>query len=121
MRNKQEIIEYFNRISADLEFDIMDHLTEDDLDNMEDFDDLVDILRNDGAFDVQIIYYHKAIKYLQENDPSLTESLNIANDYGYKTCDLNSEMLAGLLASQNAEAEFYDYEAQINELLTRKL
>lgn len=121
MRNKQEIIKYFNRISADLEFNIMDHLTEDELDWIEDFDDLMDILRKDGAFDVEIIYYHKAMKYLQENDPSLTESLNIANDYGYKTCDLNSEMLASLLASQQAEEEFYDYSAQISELLTKKL
>ena len=121
MRNKQELIEYFDRISADLEFDIMDHLTEDDLDEMETFDELMDLLRDDGAFHIEIIYYNKAIKYLQEYDPSLTESLNIANDCGYKTCDLNSEMLASLLASQKAEEEFYDYEAQIHELLTRKL
>ena len=79
------------------------------------------ILRSDGAFDIEIIYYHNAIKYLQENDPSLTESLNIANEYGYKICDLNSEMLASLLASYNAEQEFYGYEEKINELLTKKL
>lgn len=121
MKNKQEIIEYFDKISEDLEFDIMDHLTEDDLDDMEDFDDLIIALRDGGAFNIDIIYYHKAMKYLQENDASLTESLNIANEYGYKTCDLNSELLASLLASQNAEAEFYEYEAQINELLIRKL
>jgi len=119
MKNKQEIIEYFERISADLEFDIMDHLTEDDLDDMEDFDYLIDTLRDDGAFDIEIIYYHKAMQYLMDNDTSLCDSLNIANDMGYKTCDLNSEMLASLLASQNAEEEFYEYEAQINELLNK--
>tara|TARA_Y100000593_G_C4117470_1_gene240979 strand:+ start:19 stop:390 length:372 start_codon:yes stop_codon:yes gene_type:complete len=119
MRNKQEIIEYFDRISADLGFDIMYHLTEDDLDEMETFDELFDILRDDGAFNIEIIYYNKAIKYLEENDPSLTESLNIANDCGYKTRDLNSEMLASLLASQQAEEEFYDYEDKINELLNK--
>ena len=119
MRNKQEIIEYFDRISADLEFDIMDHLTEDDLDEMETFDELMDLLRDDGAFNIEIIYYNKAIKYLEENDPSLTESLNIANDCGYKSCDLNSEMLASLLASQQAEEEFYDYEDEINNLLDK--
>jgi len=119
MKNKQEIIEYFERISADLEFDIMDHLTEDDLDDMEDFDYLIDTLRDDGAFDIEIIYYHKAMQYLMDNDTSLYDSLNIANDMGYKTCDLNSEMLASLLASQNAEEEFYEYEAQINELLNK--
>ena len=123
MRNKQEIIEYFDRISADLEFDIMEHLTEDDLDDMEDFFDLMELLRDDGAFNIDIIYYHKAMKYLQENDPSLTESLNIANELGYSinSSNLNSELLASLLASQKAEEELYEYETQINELLTNKL
>ena len=123
MRNKQEIIEYFDRISADLEFDIMEHLTEDDLDNIEDFFDLMELLRDDGAFNIDIIYYHKAMKYLQENDPSLTESLNIANELGYSinSSNLNSELLASLLASQKAEEELYEYETQINELLTNKL
>ena len=119
MRNKQKIIEYFDRISADLEFDIMDHLTEDDLDDMETFDELMDLLRDDGAFNIEIIYYNKAIKYLQENDSSLTKSLNIANDYGYKTCDLNSELLASLLASQQAEEEFFEYEDEINNQLNK--
>tara|TARA_R110001599_G_scaffold104049_1_gene264415 strand:- start:122 stop:481 length:360 start_codon:yes stop_codon:yes gene_type:complete len=119
MKNKQETIEYFDRISADLEFDIMEHLTEDDLDDMEDFDDLINTLRDDGAFNIEIIYYHKAMKYLMANDTSLTESLNIANDMGYKACDLNSEMLASLLASQNVEEEFYEYEDKINELLNK--
>ncbi len=121
MKNKKEIKEYFDRISEDLQFNIMDYITEDDLDDIEDFDDLMGLLRDTGAFNIDIIYYHKAMKYLQENDTSLTESLNMANEYGYKTCDLNSEMLASLLASYNAEQEFYDYEAQINELLTNKL
>ena len=121
MRNKQEIIEYFDRISADLEFDIMEHLTEDDLDDMEDFFDLMELLRDDGAFNIDIIYYHKAMKYLQENDPSLTESLNIANELGYSinSSNLNSELLASLLASQKAEEELYEYETQINELLNK--
>ena len=123
MRNKQEIIEYFDRISADLEFDIMEHLTEDDLDDMEDFFDLMELLRDYSAFNIDIIYYHKAMKYLQENDPSLTESLNIANELGYSinSSNLNSELLASLLASQKAEEELYEYETQINELLTNKL
>tara|TARA_R110002072_G_scaffold104401_1_gene228840 strand:- start:1031 stop:1396 length:366 start_codon:yes stop_codon:yes gene_type:complete len=121
MKNKQEIIEYFDRISADLEFDIMEHLTEDDLDDMETFNDLIDLLREGDAFNINIIYYHKAMQYLMDNDTSLCDSLNIANDMGYKTCDLNSEMLASLLASQNAEEEFYEYEDKINELLNKNL
>lgn len=121
MKNKQEIIEYFDKISEDLEFDIMDHLTEDDLEDMEDFDYLIDTLRDNGAFNIEIIYYHKAIKYLMDNDASLSESISIATDIGIETCNLNSELLASLLASQNAELEFYEYKDKINELLTNKL
>ena len=83
----------------------------------------MELLRDYSAFNIVIIYYHKAMKYLQENDPSLTESLNIANELGYfiNSSNLNSELLASLLASQYAEEEFYYYSPQINELLTKKL
>lgn len=42
----------------------------------------------------EVIYYHKAMKYLSENDPSLRESLEIAREYGFDVKNLNSETLA---------------------------
>jgi len=42
----------------------------------------------------EIIYYHKAIQYLAENDPSLVESFNLADNIGYTFQSINSETLA---------------------------
>ena len=77
------------------------------------FDELWEILEDQRAFDVEIIYYSSAIKYLQENDPSLRESLDIAHEYGMGVEHLNSETLASLLASRNCRDEFYSYQTEI--------
>jgi len=42
----------------------------------------------------EIIYYHKAIQYLAENDPSLVDSLQASNEMGCTLENLNSETLA---------------------------
>lgn len=49
----------------------------------------------------EIIYYHEAMRYLTENDASLRESLNYANEYGLSLESLNSETLATVLYQQN--------------------
>ena len=64
---------------------------------------------------MEIIYYSNAIKFLQENDPSLKESLEIAEEYGFEIGSLNSEVLASLLASRQAEEEFYDLQSEIDD------
>ena len=46
------------------------------------------------CYQEDIIYYHKAIKYLFENDSSLRESLELANDLGCTLENLSSETLA---------------------------
>jgi hypothetical protein len=82
-----------------------------------DFDELRELLDNNGAFNVEIIYYSNAIAFLQKNDPSLTESLEIAAELGYTTNMLNSELLASLLASNYARIEFEDMESEISDLI----
>lgn len=52
------------------------------------------------CYSQEIIYYHKAIDYLKEHDPSLRESLGYASDCGYKLESLSSEDLATLLYQQ---------------------
>jgi len=42
----------------------------------------------------EIIYYHKAMEYLAENDASLVESLQASNEMGCTLENLNSETLA---------------------------
>ena len=63
--------------------------------------------------DVDIIYYHKALEYLREYDCSLTESLSLAADFGFTPENLNSEVLASLLASEKNRSDFYDLENEI--------
>ena len=76
--------------------------------------DLFTDLQDNGYFNEEVIYYSTAINYLKENDPSLSESLEIATEYGYTTNNLNSELLASLHASQKKEETF-------NELITPEL
>lgn len=68
---------------------------------------IYDDLQNNGYFNEEIIYYFNAIKYLKDNDQSLTESLEIANEYGYSITNINSELLATLHASRSKEDRFW--------------
>lgn len=82
-----------------------------------DFDELRELIDNNGGFNVEVIYYANAIAYLAKNDPSLNDSLELAAEMGYIPQKLNSEVLASLLASQNARIEFEDMESEITELI----
>tara|TARA_R110002033_G_C3830243_1_gene233892 strand:+ start:511 stop:933 length:423 start_codon:yes stop_codon:yes gene_type:complete len=76
--------------------------------DLTDVDDLFDDLQTNGYFNEEVIYYSSAIRYLKDNDPSLTESLEIATEYGYEAKNLNSEVLASLHASQKKENTFFE-------------
>jgi uncharacterized protein YfkK (UPF0435 family) len=78
------------------------------------FQDLHDAIQDNNGFEVEIVYYSKAIKYLMDNDASLMDSIAIANDLGYETKNLTSELLATLLASQKCIEEFCQLEEEIN-------
>lgn len=82
------------------------------------YQSIYEMIESNNGFDIEIIYYNKAIAYLQENDPSLKESLGIAEEYGYSLLNINSELLASLLASQNARDEFSDLESEIEDFFT---
>jgi hypothetical protein len=79
--------------------------------------DLCDLLEraNDEwqISDTDIIYYSNAIKYLQENDPSLTTSLEMAHDMWYTADKINSELLASILASDNNRDDYNDFIERI--------
>lgn len=65
--------------------------------------------------ETEVIYYSVAMEYLSKNDPSLNESMSIANEFGFETENLNSETLATLLNQQNLRQEFYDLQDEIEE------
>ena len=95
--------------------DILDYVNPEDIDIENAYESILDKLQDNGGFNVEIIYYSTAIKFLQENDASLKESLEIAEEYGFEISSLNSEVLASLLASRQAEEEFYDLQSEIDD------
>lgn len=98
------------KVDIDFNYFIQDNI-------LEDVEELNTILGDNNAFDCEVIYFSVAIEYLSENDPSLNESLSIASEFGYTPENLNSEILASLLKSQNLREEFSEVEEEIEEFI----
>ena len=106
---------FFNQLSEKIEIDFNYFLNSEEHTTLE---EITDVLHDNNAFDQEVIYYSTAIKYLQENDPSLSESMEIASEYGFELKNLNSEVLASLLKTQNVQNKFSDLEIEIEEFLS---
>tara|TARA_R100000278_G_scaffold8735_3_gene10677 strand:+ start:377 stop:802 length:426 start_codon:yes stop_codon:yes gene_type:complete len=79
--------------------------------------EIFDELNDTGFFNVEIIYYYKAMEYLKENDCSLSESIELANEMGFALENINSETLASLHASKQREETFFNkIEPQLNKI-----
>ena len=102
MKRSEKIEKFFREEIKMNNLDIMYHV---DADEVNSFDDVYEAIENDRGFEVEIIYYSNAMEYLMERDPSLRESLEIAHEYGYTADNINSELLASLLASLNCQAK----------------
>jgi hypothetical protein len=114
--NKELVIDFLT--SQNLDIDFAHYLGHNSFDS---FDEIRDILDNNNAFDIEIIYYGTAIEYLQKNDPSLRESLGLASEMGFSMDKLNSETLASLLASENTRIEFEELESEVSDLIAELL
>ena len=112
MKRSEKIEKFFREEVAMNEIDVMYFI---DADEVQSFDDVYDSLDDSRAFNVEIIYYTNAMEYLMARDPSLRESLEIAHEYGYTADNINSELLATLLASKECREEFMSYEDEITE------
>ena len=115
--------EFFNELEFG-EFDgssVLDYVWEEDLTDIHTFDCLINVLNNKRYFEQEseIIYYVNAMKYLTENDNSLTESLEYAHEQGYELTNLNSETLASILKEKLLRDDFDSYENEINEFLIK--
>ena len=98
--------DYSNYMSDYLNDDFLEELDQNDPEKC--FQDIYEELEESGFFNIEIIYHYKAMKYLLENDQSLQESLELAKEYGYTLDDINSELLASLLASNEVREKFSD-------------
>lgn len=108
-----KINEIYSLVNSCEDIDARYHLEEEDLTSA---DDIREKLEDGNAFDIEIIYYSTAIEYLRENDPSLRTSLELASDLGFEAKNLNSEILASLLASANVRDEFGGIESELDTL-----
>ena len=99
----------------DINDNLINYVDIDAIDNDDAFTSIYEMIEENYGFNIEIIYYSNAIKYLQENDPSLRESLEIAAELGYEVKNLNSEVLASLLKSQNVRDEFLEFRDEIND------
>ena len=99
----------------DTEIAVLNYVDIDNIDPVNPFESICEMIEESNGFDIEILYYSNAMNYLSENDPSLQESLEIASDYGYEVQNLDSEILASLLASKLVRDEFNDLESEIND------
>ena len=97
------------------EIDVLNLIDIDNIDHSDAYNSIYEMISDNNGFDIDIIYYFDAINYLKENDSSLKESINIALEYGYTLESINSELLASLLASQNAREEFSELQYKIDK------
>jgi hypothetical protein len=110
---RAEKIEKFLREEIKLRhIDLLDYIN---AENVNSFNDIYEQVEEQGGFNVEIIYYSRAMEYLMENDTSLQNSMELAADFGYTPENINSELLASLLASQYSMEELYKYEHEITE------
>ena len=106
-----KVLEFLNGLTSDV--CITDYVNIEDIDIDNSYNSIQEKIHENNGFDIEIIYYSKAIEYLSENDPSLKESLEIAQEFGFELKNLTSETLASLLASENARENFYELESEI--------
>lgn len=113
---KQEIKEIFEsgnftflQNSIDL-----DYILNSEFNDLEEFNETL----TDYINEYEIIYYSVAIDFLRDNDTSLRESLEIAEEYGYSPKNLSSEILATLLFQKYAHNEAGELIEEIENLLT---
>ena len=110
--NKNTLTELFNDTRYLSNYiDLNDVLNYNDINTLEDFEDCL----NERIREIEIIYYFNAINILREEDQSLTESFEIASDFGFELKNLNSEVLASLLIQNRCFEELSDLIQEIEE------
>jgi hypothetical protein len=112
MKRSEKIEKFFREEIKMNHIDIMYYV---DAESVNSLNDVYESIDEKNGFDVEIIYYRDAMEYLMERDTSLRESLEIAHEYGYTADNINSELLASLLASRECREEFMSYEDEITE------
>ena len=110
-----QLIEKLEALNLDVDFSSALHGWE--FEHIHDFGDIWEALDDGHHLFVEVIYYHKAMEFLSEHDPSLNQSLALAHEFGCSHENLNSELLASLLASEMLREEVLMKSEDINEII----
>ena len=82
------------------------------------FDTLNSILEESTIWqEIYIMYYGTAMQYLTDYDVTLYRAMEIADNLGYTPKQLNSELLASILAADIAREELNSKETEFNEFI----
>lgn len=111
-------IEDFLRTLNVENLEIIDYVDIEEIDIENAYQSIYEMIEGKNGFDVDIIYYSRAVEYLANNDNSLCESISIAAELGYSLENLNSEILASLLASQEVRNDFSALEDEIEDFFS---
>lgn len=117
--NTTKLINLIKELEKNYDFNdyVLNYLNEEELKSCRDIDEAIELIEKANEdreiTDTEVIYYSNAIKYLAENDQSLSESMELATDYWYDTKDINSELLASLLQSKNNMDDFGTFLAEL--------
>jgi len=113
-----KLVESFKNNDELSDIDIVYHLDNCDIDDEDlSFDKITEYFEDQSVFNKEVIYYGRAMEYLMDNDSSLNESMSLAHDLGYTPDNINSELLASLLKSQNLRQEWNDQQDTVEELI----
>lgn len=112
--NKEQLVLEINNILYELELsDIVQEHIDDFIDL--DFDKFIEKVKETISNEC-FVYNSEAIKYLMRHDASLKQSLDIANDLGYKLDNLDSIILANLLYQHMLYEQLNDNKDKLKEL-----
>ena len=117
MKKLDQLIEKLEALNLDVDFASSLHGWE--FEHIHDFGDIWEALQDGHYLFVEVIYYHKAMEFLSEHDPSLSQSLALAAEMGFdlSSGELNSEKLASLLASEMLQEAVLMKSDDINEII----
>mgnify|MGYP001218777325 CR=1 FL=1 len=113
---KTKIEDFLMRLNT--EIDVLNLIDIDNIDFNNAFNSIMEMIEDNSGFNVDVIYYSRAMDFLQKNDCSLMDSIALASEFGYSIEDLNSELLATLLYSSMIREEFCELEDEINEFFS---
>ena len=113
MTKKEKIQKFLSGLDTDVDFGC---IADSEINS---WDELVTAVEDNNLLNVEIIYYANAMEYLMENDSSLQESMKIASDLGYDCKNINSELLASLLATENLREEFFELQSEVEEFFEK--